>query len=140
MKKIIFIILSTVTFLSTFFIYSRIGTESSYSEYLKLWDYRRLHPELLPSKESITLTTAGHTHTYADKLWMDLIQYIGDNIGNSKYLNYVNPLITTITEIHPHFTRTYTLGLLMAPVPNEEKPSYQVDMKLAQDAYAIGKK
>lgn len=140
MKKLIFIILGSIAFFGAFFCYFKIETGSSYEEYSKLWDYRRLHPELLPSPENITLSTAGHTHTYADKLWIDLIQYIGDNIGNGKYLTYINPLISTISTLHPHFTRTYTLALLMAPVPNEEKTTYQRDLKLAQEAYVLGKK
>ncbi|MBP6981553.1 hypothetical protein KBB25_02155 [Candidatus Gracilibacteria bacterium] len=140
MKKLIFIILGSIAFLGAFFSYFKIETGSSYEEYSKLWDYRRLHPELLPSPENITLSTAGHTHTYADKLWIDLIQYIGDNIGNGKYLTYINPLISTISTLHPHFTRTYTLALLMAPVPNEEKTTYQRDLKIAQEAYVLGKK
>ena len=55
---------------------------------MKLWDYRRLHPEYQPDVKVVRAFDAGHTNSYADLLWINLLQYIADNVGNGKYTDY----------------------------------------------------
>jgi hypothetical protein len=94
-----------------------------YAEYGKLFEYRRLSPDFLPNQKVITLSSAGHVTTYADIIWMNLVQLIGDNIGNDKYHTFVHPIIETITDLHPHFISAYNLSLLLAPEIREDDTS-----------------
>lgn len=116
-----------------------ISLRAGYTEYEKLWNYRRLHPEILPTRENIELSAAGHTHTYADTLWIQLIQYIADNIGNDAFADSLTPIIERISELHPRFSAPYNLTLLLAPAPNTDLPHYESDRKQAQKAYDLGK-
>ena len=111
-----------------------------YVEYRELSEYRRLHPDFLPNENIIRLIDGGHTMTYADMLWINLIQYIWDNIGGGKFRNYANPLITSITDLSPYFNSPYNLAQLITPVLNAEKPTYEEDRKYSQSALEIGKK
>jgi hypothetical protein len=81
-----------------------------------LYEYRRLHPEILSTADQIRLASMGHETTYADFLWMSLIQFIGDNIGNGKYRDFTHSILSTITTIHPYFAHAYELDLLLGPV------------------------
>ncbi len=99
-----------------FFVFFRVNSGTDlYGEYMKLWDYRRLHPQYQPDVKVVRAFDAGHTNSYADLLWINLIQYIADNVGNGKYTEYATPLLDTISKLHPHFTRSYTLALLLTP-------------------------
>ena len=96
-------------------------TNNLYIEYVKLYEYRRLHPDFQPHTDIIKVTSAWHTNIYADSIWINLIQYIGDNAGNGKFRLFLNPLIKDITALHPYFTNAYNLSLLLSPgVTNEE--------------------
>lgn len=110
--------------IGAFFMIGSVNMKGSYLEYQNLFEYRRLHPELLPTPDSIRLTDAGHHNLYADIIWIQLIQYIGDNIGNGKYIDITEKLIHHIIEIHPHFTKAYEIGLLLTPSFDPESPSY----------------
>ncbi len=109
-----------------FFIFFRVNSGNTlYGEYMKLWDYRRLHPEYQPDVKMVRAFDAGHTNSYADVLWINLIQYIADNIGNGKYTDYATPLLDTISKLHPHFTRSYTLALLLTPSLDRDGIAFQ---------------
>lgn len=58
MKKILFHICMTIGVVGGFFVCYQVATVPVYQEYEKLWEARRLHPELLPNKTSIVLSTA----------------------------------------------------------------------------------
>ena len=111
-----------------------------YREYRELSEYRRLNPDFLPNANTIRLSDAGHDTTYADILWINLIQYIWDNAGNGTFRNYLNPLITGITDLSPHFSSPYNLALILSPILSKEKPSYIEERKLSESALEIGKK
>ncbi len=110
---------------------------SLYTEYRNLFEYRRLSPDFLPNTKAIQLFAAGHTNTYADILWIDLIQYIGDNIGNGKYQNFTNPLVARITDLHPYFTSTYSLVLILSPTPDPDRPKYEEKRSLAEESLRL---
>ncbi len=124
MHRIFLIIFGIMSTIGAFLYVGRANLGDTYVEYQNLFDYRRLHPELLPSPRTIRLTDAGHTNVYADIIWIQLIQYIGDNIGNGKYLEYTEKLVWHIVELHPHFTKAYILGLLLIPSLDPDSPSY----------------
>jgi hypothetical protein len=116
----------------------RVHTGILYQEYTKLWNYRRLHPELQSDPTMIRLFDAGHTTTYADILWMSVIQYLADNLRNNEYLTFLNPLLENITSLHPHFTRPYIFGSLMTPTLNPDNLQYlPTNREKAQKALAL---
>lgn len=123
-----------------FFFCFRISTTSSYEEYANLWNYRRLHPDFLPSTQTISLLDAGHATTYADILWIDLIQYIGDNTRWNVFTTFINPLISRITDLHPYFSNPYILALLLSPSVDKERADYEANKKISEAALLIGQK
>jgi hypothetical protein len=104
-----------------------------------MW-YRRLTPGILPRIEMIRTSDAGHTTTYADTLWINLIQYIGDNTRNNLFLEFLYPITDQITSLHPGFIAPYNLATLLAPNPDREKPNYEESLSLTKKALEIGKK
>ncbi len=130
----------TLCIIGGFFVFSYIWSGILYAEYSKLWDYRRLHPEFLPDTKVISLLDAGHHTTYADILWINLVQYIGDNIGNGKFNDYAPPLLSRITEMHPYFTRAYILWLLLSPSLDPDKVGYEKNRLLAEKSLNLGLK
>lgn len=137
MRRFLLIFLGIMSTASAFFLFNQASTGSLYIEYQKLWDYRRLHPEFIPDARTATYFSAGNMTTYADSLWINLIQYIWDNIGNGKFVTFFNPILKTIADLHPHFMRPYTLSLLLAPNPNTEKQTYEKDKEIAEKSYEL---
>lgn len=80
LSKLFLRIIGFFACIGALFVVYTYNTGSLYSEYRELFEYRRLHPDFLPNTNMIRLSNAGHTTTYADILWINLIQYIGDNI------------------------------------------------------------
>jgi hypothetical protein len=116
------------------------NTGASYGEYQKLFEYRRLHPDFLPNTKAVKLLSAWHENSYADTLWINLVQYIGDNIGNGKFRDFANPTIEKISELHPYFVGPYNLALLLSPILNDERPTYEADKNTSIAALRIGEK
>jgi hypothetical protein len=81
------------------------------------------------------MTVAGHDLLYADIVWIRLIQFIADNMGNGKYLEFTHTLLTHITNISPYFERAYEADLLFAPTIFAEEEGDDIDTykKLTQN-------
>lgn len=102
---------------------------------------KEMQPDLIPSGKLIRLMSMGHELTYADFVWLSLIQYIGANIYSQNYLNFSTEVITSITEAHPHFAPAYEWALLLFPIPQnsnleyspEEKERLQKPLQLARN-------
>jgi hypothetical protein len=135
-------ILLSTTILGAFWIFSTLSTGMLYAEYDKLWDYRRLHPDLLPSAQTIQISSVGHMNTYVDFSWIQLIQFIGDNIGNGKYLDFTHTILSNITEIDPYFARAYEFDLLLAPFlyPDRTDQEIATYREKIEDILAHGKR
>jgi hypothetical protein len=105
-----------------------------------LYEYRRLHPDILPTPAQIRLSSMGHETTYADFLWIGFIQFIGDNIGNGKYRDFTHAILQTITTIHPYFTHAYELDLLLGPVifAEDTGPEREADRAYIREGIAHG--
>ncbi len=99
-----------------FVLFSLYGSGRFFVEYQKLYEYRRLHPELIPPAIGVRAVVAGHENLYADITWIRLIQFIADNIGNLKYLEFTHTLLKHITQISPYFVRAYEADLLFSPL------------------------
>jgi hypothetical protein len=112
----------------------------SYREYSKLSEYRRLSPDFLPNPEIIETMSMGHANTYADIIWINLIQYIGDNVFSGKEKTFLNPLVSSINQIHPYFTEPYNLALILSPNVNPDKADYEKNKKITEQALLIWEK
>jgi hypothetical protein len=140
MKKPYFLIIGFCLCALTIGIISfRVSTTTLYGEYSKLWNYRILSPDFLPNSDAIILSSAGHTTTYADTIWMRLIQFIGDNLRDDGFREFLHPLISVITELHPHFPGAYNLALLLAPEIKDDA-NKETSRRLNEEALEIGKK
>ena len=135
-RRFSYLILSSIVLIFGYFSYTQ-NTGKLYAEYEKLWQYRILHPEVLPDPALIRLTSWWNTTSYADSIWIWLIQYIGDNLMDNGYHSFLNPLIEKIVELHPHFTETYNIALLLSPNLNPEKKDYEERRKIAMKALEI---
>ena len=80
------------------------------------------------------MTVAGHENLYADITWIRLIQFIADNMGNGKYLEFTHTILSHITKISPYFERAYEADLLFAPTifAEEEGPDIEKYKQLTQ--------
>jgi hypothetical protein len=101
-------------------VFSYIHTHRLYREHEQLWDYRRLQPDILPSAEALRVLSVWHDTTYAWILWIQLIQFIGDNIGNGRYLEFTHKILQNIQTLHPRFARAYEIDLLFLPTVSPE--------------------
>jgi hypothetical protein len=125
----------------SFFVFHKYHTTILFVEYDTLWYYRRMHPEMQSDPKVVRAFDAGHTTTYADSIWLSTVQYIADNIRNNEYTVFLNPLVETITELHPHFTRPYILSVLLAPTVNPESISFMTgNIDIGKRALEIGEK
>lgn len=86
-----------------------------YPEYRILSDYRRLHPNLVATPEMLHVVAVGHDTSFADILWIELMQFIGDNIANGQYLNFTHRILGEIQALSPGFARAYEFDLLFFP-------------------------
>lgn len=56
-----------------------------------------------------------HSTSYASFIWLELIQYIGDNVWGNRFLGFSHTLLNHIAILHPYFTRPYEIDLILAP-------------------------
>lgn len=49
-------------------------------------------------------------------MWVELIQFVGDNIGNNLYLDFSHKILGNITDLSPYFDEAYELDLLFTPL------------------------
>ncbi len=129
MKRFLFSFLLSLSILGISWGFLSFGTGKWYQEYLGEWEYRRLHPELLPSPMIIRTFSMGHENSYASFTWLNFIQYIGDNIGGNKYLEFSHAILEHITALHPYFTRPYEIDLILAPLSHGENMTIEQQTK-----------
>lgn len=75
------------------------------------------------------MISIGHTNSYADFLWLSMIQYIGNNLSKSNYTNFSLKLIDSLTDISPKFITAYEWALLLMPIPQNSSPTYTEEQK-----------
>lgn len=92
--------------------FSIIHTGQLYSDYRTNWDYRRLRPDIIPPVETMQIIATGHDTSYAMFMWIQLIQFIGDNIRDARYLQFTHEILTRIHHLHPRFAKAYEIDLL----------------------------
>lgn len=84
----------------------------------------------VPDKKILEITSLGHSLSYADFMWISMIQYIGSNIGNGDYKDHSIALLERITELSPKFSTAYEWILWMLPIPQNSNLSYSNEQKL----------
>lgn len=115
-----------IIFLSgTFFYYEKYD----FVYFLENNNQKRQITQSLPSKEIIKMISIGHTNSYADFLWLSMIQYIGNNLSKSNYTNFSLKLIDSLTDISPKFITAYEWALLLMPIPQNSSPTYTEEQK-----------
>ncbi|EKD66059.1 MAG: hypothetical protein ACD_49C00067G0045 [uncultured bacterium (gcode 4)] len=77
------------------------------------------HPEFIPTKNVVKLSSAGFYNIVSDFYWLDTIQYIGSNAVSSEYKKYLYPMLNLITDINPNFTQPYLIWELLLTSYNE---------------------
>lgn len=77
------------------------------------------HPEFIPTKNVVKLSSAGFYNIVSDFYWLDTIQYIGGNAVSSEYKKYLYPMLNLITDINPNFTSPYLIWELLLTSYNE---------------------
>lgn len=117
-------------------VFSYLHAGRPYTEYRQLWEYRRLHPQFTLSAPALKVVSVWHSTSYADMLWIRLMQYIGDNIWDGKYLNFTHKILTQIQYLHPRFAQAYELDILFLPSigANDEDEKTQQKRKILEDA------
>jgi hypothetical protein len=99
-----------------------------------------MDPTSLPEVRTTRLFIAWHETTYADSIWIGLIQYIGDNIMNGKFVDFVGAFAWRITELHPHFLKPYNIALILTPKLDDTKPEYEKNKRILTSVFALGER
>ncbi len=116
MKKYIFRCILGIFLGACFLSFAWTSEKKLYPVYDTLYDYQRLTPELFPSSYSLKISAVGHNLSYADMMWIRLIQFVGDNTGNGKYLDFSHHILTNITDLSPNFVKAYETDLIFTPL------------------------
>lgn len=143
MKKVIIPILVVIALCISIWLSLWFWTNKWYQNYVSLSEYRRLHPELMPSPLLIRAFDMWHTTSYASWMWLSLVQYIGDNIRDNRFLDFSHTMLEDITTLHPYFSRAYEIDLIFAPVSTGENdtPEKKAKNKIITDkAIELGEK
>lgn len=98
-----------------------IHLEKKYSE-------RQANYEL-PKPEIIEILSLGHSKSYADFLWLSMIQYVGNNISRGNFANHSIHLLDRITSLSPQFSEAYEWALWMLPIPKNNNLEYSDEQK-----------
>lgn len=112
----------------------------NFPQYIEAKNQIREQNNTLASANFIKITSLGHENSYANLLWIDLIQYIGSNIARGNYTDYSWQMLEKITEILPKFTTAYEWTLWLAPIPqnseltysDEQKKNLEIPLKIAE--------
>lgn len=128
MKKI-FTFLGFVGIISISFWSFSFYKNTDFWLYIKKKNTEKENQTILPEKKIIKITSLGHENSYADFLWIDLIQYIGNNLSKDNYTDFSIKMLAKITEISPKFTTAYEWILWMMPIPQNTNLSYSDEQK-----------
>lgn len=111
LKKVLIVFLSLGVSTIFFFIQNKIN----YPVHLYSRDNLIKHPELIPKKEVVKLTSFWFDNLISDFYWLYTIQYIWDNAIWWDYKKYLYSLLDFITDINPQFIYPYKIWELILP-------------------------
>ena len=141
--KTLAIVLWTLGIFGAFYagVYSFVSPKN-YTVHRQLRQVLVDHPEFIPTAESVRFTSAGFDALIADFYWQSTIQYIGENSVRAEYKQYLWAMLKLITDLSPHFTYPYQIGLLLLPETIERYETRTDSEKkwFVQQAIELGKK
>lgn len=100
------------------------------------------HPEFIPTAQTVKIASVGMETMVADIYWLSAIQYIGSNAIGADYKEYLGVMLNLITDISPHFTYPYQIGMLLIPDINTryERMTSEQEKFHIEEAINLGKK
>ncbi|MBX9808938.1 hypothetical protein K2X92_00930 [Candidatus Gracilibacteria bacterium] len=143
MKKYIFAIFIFIGGCVSVWGFLTFGTGIGFKQYIQEAEYRRLHPEFLPSPIIVKTFDMGHSSSYASFLWIEFIQYLSDNLKENHYLTFSNAILKQITDLNPYFIRPYEINLILSPFGNTENidPEKKIKNQMySENSILLGKK
>lgn len=112
-----------------------------FAVYYAVANNKREETKSLPDTKILKITSLGHSLSYADFMWISMIQYIGNNLSSGNYADYSTLLLEKITDLSPKFHTAYEWILWMLPIPQNSNLSYSDEQKLsAEKNFFIAKK
>lgn len=124
MKPLLHTILISIILLFCFGGFYHFSLGMGLQHHLTISAHRESKPDLIPTPEMVEIMSAGHSLTYADFLWISLIQHIGANILTQEYLTFSTEFLNTLTQVHTRFGPAYEWALLLLPVPQNSHLIY----------------
>ncbi|MFZ4460978.1 MAG: hypothetical protein ACOYN2_00015 [Patescibacteria group bacterium] len=119
-----------------------VGTGLNYETHTTIHRSVINHPEFIPTAKAVRMASSGFESIVADFYWLGSIQYIGSNAISAEYKKYLGRMLELVTDLSPHFTYPYEIGLLLIPDVNEryENISKEEAKLRIQEAIALGEK
>lgn len=118
MKKNRYFLIFFVLFLS--FVFGAISLNSSNYQKIKEIKYNTVsHPEFLPKKEFLKISSFWFSNVRADFYRIQAIQYIGSNVIWAEYKKYLYAMIDIISDLNPYFEHPYIIWELLLPDYND---------------------
>ncbi len=113
--QIIFLI-TVLCFSVAFFWFSYFSSTELYDSYKEVSSYRSTSFNLPFPTSIVRMISSGHDLVYADSVWINLIQFIGESFWSPESLESVYSSLKYITDISPQFSHAYELSLLLTPI------------------------
>ncbi len=139
MKQIAFVIV--LLGLSGWAFFS-VGTGLNYNTHKEIRSSIIAHPEFIPTAKTVRMSSSGFEAIVSDFYWLGSIQYIGSNAISAEYKKYLASMLELVTDLSPHFTYPYEIGLLLIPDVNEryENLSKAEVQRHIEEAVKLGEK
>jgi len=99
-----------------FFSFSYFSSTNLYDSYKKVSSYRSISVSTPLPASIIHIISSWHDSSYADFVWINLVQFIGESFWSSWSLELSHTLLKYITDISPRFSHAYELDLLLVPI------------------------
>lgn len=134
MKKIQILLIIIFCFLSGLFFYN-----------VNLQNYKKIseikysivnHPELLPQKEVLKLTSFWFSNLRASIYWLRAIQYVWSNAMSEAYKKYLFSMLDVIAELNPYFEKPYTVWQLLIPWVNRRYSDDSIQLEKKYNSQA----
>lgn len=129
MKKLFINTILCIILLFAWWEFYSFGTGQWFTEYITESDYRKSHPDILPSPITIRIFDMGHSTSYASFVWLQFIQYIADNLWGARYLDFSHAILEQIISLHPYFSRPYEVALILSPFSRMENQNIEQKIK-----------
>lgn len=104
----------------------------NYKKHIEIKNNIIEHPNYLPEKILLDITSLWYSNLKSDIYWLETIQYIWWNAIWSEYKKYLYNIIDIITHLNPYFEHPYLIWELLLPSYNQR---YEKISKKEQNEY-----